>query len=74
LIKNLIAIVNLKALRYRTKLSPSICNEINKTTIDFEFLRQRKRPVKMTEITRHDQIIFVTQSTKDWRGPYITMN
>jgi len=68
------AIVSLKAFRYTTKLSLSVGNEINKMTIYFRFLTQRKGPAIMSEIIKHDQIIFITRSTRNRGGPDITMN
>ena len=68
------AIVSLKAFWYTTKLSLNVGNEINKMTINFRFLAQRKGPTLMSEIIKHDQIIFITRSTRNRGGPDITMN
>jgi len=70
-IDELSAIVGLKALGNRVKLSLNIGNKV---TIDFGFLAQRKSPAEMSEIIKGDQIIFVTRNAKDWRCPDITMN
>jgi len=59
------AIIGLKALGNRVKLSLNMGNKINKLTIDFRFLVQRKGPVEMSEIVKDDQIIFITCVAKD---------
>jgi len=73
-INELSAIVSLKATGNKTKLSLNISNKINKMTINFGFLMQQKGLAKMTEIIKHDQIIFITRSAKDGRCPHITIN
>jgi hypothetical protein len=59
------AIISLKAFRYTTRLSLSVSNGINKMTIYFRFLTQQKGPTIMGEIIKHDQIIFITRSTRN---------
>jgi hypothetical protein len=65
--------VSLKAFKYTTE-QKSISNEINKMIIYFRFLTQRKELAIMGEIIKHDQIIFITQSTRNRGGPGIIMN
>lgn len=74
MVDKLCAIISLEALGHTTKLSLGVGNKAAKMTIDFRFLTQRKGPMIMTKIINNDQIVFITQSTKDCRGPYITMN
>ena len=74
IIDELGAIVVLKTLGNRVKLSLNMGNKINKLTIDFRFLAQRNGPAEMNEIIKDDQIIFVTHVANHWRSPDITVN
>ena len=69
MVDKLCAIVSLEALGHTTKLSLGVGNKADKMTIDFRFLTQQKGPAIMTKIFNHDQIVFITRSTKDRRGP-----
>jgi hypothetical protein len=53
-IDELSAIVSLKTLWNRVKLSLNIGNKVNKVTIDFGFLAQCKGPAEMSEIIKDD--------------------
>ena len=74
IIDELGAIVGLKTLGNRVKLSLNMGNKINKLTIDFIFLAQRKGLAEMSEIIEDDQIIFITRVANHWRSLDITVN
>ena len=73
IIDELGAIVGLKTLGTRVKLSLNMGNKINKLTIDFRFLAKQKGPAEMSEIIKDDQIIFITRVAKNRRSPDITV-
>ena len=67
-------IISLETFDGKTELCTNIGNKISKVLTDLRLVLKGKRPAKMSEIIKEDQVITATRNTRNRRRPDITMN
>ena len=68
------AIVTLKGLYFKVKLSLNKCMELNKQIKHLRFILNRKDLEKMCEIIQKQKVKLMTLLTRNRGGPKVTMN
>jgi hypothetical protein len=67
------SVVTLYKSNEQTKVSLDVFTKIKKYVVHFGFSTERKCPNIMRVIIQDKKIIFVSQNTRNWRCPQITM-
>ena len=74
IINKLGAVISLNSFNGKAELCLDNAAEVGEMTSNLGFLNEGKRPAKMCEIIKNDEVILGTRNTRYRRCPNVTMN